>query len=874
MADSSTSLTSSRPILSFGPAVVSTIPPPPGRPPPPAPSKPSPQRQGQRLLPQFAELQSALTAGSAQVSDTTVATDPELVVVFDLAGPVDEFYKAAAKITGLEFLFTLEDQPVDPDDDFFFADEGGDASDKLVPQCLYMVMTNAQAVDELVRLFGMWRADNSVKLERGLAPLKQVFGLLRELRRWGPQDRIRETGLLDDWSERVSIAGAQAMQAEVELWFRRDPDLRAAAQGEVTRSVTAAGGRVVSASQIEDISYHGMLVELPRASVEAVLRDGAEAIELLAVEDVMLVSPTVQQRAQLPAWRSVIQDDRLDSGSPTGEPRAAMLDGVPLARHVALDGRLVIDDPDDLASFYTAAQQRHGTAMASLIIHGPADVPGRAISHPLYVRPVLRPDPFFSEVETFPQDGLLVDLIHRSIRRIFEGEGGHAAVAPTVTVINLSLGDPGRTFVRRMSPLARLVDWFAHKYNVVIVVSAGNHGGAATFPVVSAANVSEAGKLAVEAMKSLHETVRERRLLAPAEAINAITVGATHSDGVPARSLPTTVIDALPGGVPANYCSVGFGYRRAVKPEVFLPGGRELFQRPVPTSGSVRLEPASAADVVGLAVAAPGLQGQLNAMALGSGTSNSAALATRAIAHILELLENPEIEDEDYPFPAAEYHPAVAKAMLVHAASWGDLKSRLSSDLEISGPRRRHLLTQLLGYGVVNDDNVASATAQRVVLIGAATIRADQRHTHRFPLPVSLRAQAEWKRLTVTLAWISDVNARTQRYRMARLSFAPPREPLEVDSTEADGRAMTRGTVQHQVLEGRTAAVFNVGDAIAIDVDCRIDVGPKRTETRYGLVASLEVGATITADIHSEVRAALRAQSQALVQERIRPQGS
>ena len=59
---------------------------------------------------------------------------------------------------------------------------------------------------------------------------------------------------------------------------------------------------------------------------------------------------------------------------------------------------------------------------------------------------------------------------------MFEGDGDDPPTAPSVRVVNLSIGDPARTFVRRLSPLAKLVDWLGHKYNVVVVVSAGNHG--------------------------------------------------------------------------------------------------------------------------------------------------------------------------------------------------------------------------------------------------------------------------------------------------------------------------------------------------------------------------------------------------------------
>jgi hypothetical protein len=157
------------------------------------------------------------------------------------------------------------------------------------------------------------------------------------------------------------------------------------------------------------------------------------------------------------------------------------------------------------------------------------------------------------------------------------------------------------------------------------------------------------------------------------------------------------------------------------------------------------------------------------------------------------------------------------------------------------------------------------------VLLGGSTIKTGQRHTYRYPLPPTLRASAEWRRLTVTLAWISATNPRTQKYRMARLRFGDVHDALALGSLEADRRAAVRGTVQHEVLEGRRATVFQDGDSIAIDVDCRVDVGSTTTETRYGIVASLEVGVSVQADIHSEVREQLQTRVETPVRERVRP---
>ena len=50
---------------------------------------------------------------------------------------------------------------------------------------------------------------------------------------------------------------------------------------------------------------------------------------------------------------------------PTGDPVVALFDGVPLANHRLLAGRLVVDDPDNWEADYAASERVHGTSMAS-----------------------------------------------------------------------------------------------------------------------------------------------------------------------------------------------------------------------------------------------------------------------------------------------------------------------------------------------------------------------------------------------------------------------------------------------------------------------------------------------------------------------------
>jgi len=76
--------------------------------------------------------------------------------------------------------------------------------------------------------------------------------------------------------------------------------------------------------------------------------------------------------------------------------------------------------------------------------------------------------------------------------------------------------------------------------------------------------------------------------------------------------------------------------------------------------------------------------------------------------------------------------------------------------------------------------------------------------------------------------------------------------------TDAYWQAVTRGTVQHEVLEGQRAVDFQDGDMIVIKVNCRADAGEITAPIRYGLAVSLEVAEGISLPLYEEIRNRLR----------------
>jgi hypothetical protein len=829
-----------RPLLVFRPPTIGPIPTGPPQGGQRQPAGPGAAAQGRRLTPRVQQLSAALQARRVGPDDREV--DPQLIVVFDVAGAVADFARAVEKVPGLEFLAELADEEVEPDEDFFLVDEHGRRRTKLIPTSLYATFTDAEAARELIRMFHSWSTTDT--LPHGYAPLRDAFRQCRDLRAWGPEDRVRETGLLADWEETVAVVGAtNSARVEIELWFRGAAAARAAAQEEVGRAVTACGGAVIKSSVMEGIGYHAMLADIPYLEVTRILRDGPAAMDLLLTPSVMLVAAAHQVGP--PTTSGAVRADAVARSLPIeSTARVALLDGMPLTNHVLLSGRLLVDDPDGCEDSYQSGQRQHGTQMASLICHGDRSVDAAPLTSPLYVRPILSIDAV-SGRELTSAGELLVDVLLRAFRRMFEGEGGEQAQAPGVRIVNLSIGDDRRPFVRRMSAPARLLDWLALTYNVLIVVSAGNHLG--DLELGPALNPDSSDDDVTKAARARQlQDARLRSVLSPAEAVNALTVGALHADAA-TGPLPAHVVDVLPEGDPAGYSPGGGGFRRAVKPEILVPGGRQVYLRQVP--GDTAIRPAQQTAVgPGLLTAAPDSGGGTTGLAFLVGTSGAAALTSRLAHDVLLTLEQ-EAGDVD-PL----YHPVLVRALLVHASSWSGPGEALRSALALDRPA----FSRYYGYGRLEPDRALGGLPTRATVIGGGVIGDRQRHAWQLPLPTALASSRDWRRVTVTLAWLSAVNPRDVRYRKARLSVSPAAAPLATKRTQVDAQTTGRGTVQHEVYEGAKAVGFVEGDHLSMHVDCHIDAGTIPAGVRYGLAVSVEVATSLQVDLHEQVRLGLR----------------
>ena len=835
------------------------------------PPRLTPARQQQRLGPRLDELQAAFEAKRLSLQANTTGLIPEEVLVLETVGSVEDFFKAVARIEGMEFLGEYDENDIPPDVDFPLRRSA--SGDTTLSGRVYLVFSDQSAFQQLRRLWLRWQSDEG--FTHGTAKWRDLFSQLHDIRPWSVEDRLNDTGVLADWHARLEW-GPEQLPCEIELWFRSDDHRRAQAVEQVRFQVQQLGGTVLSEALLQDIHYHALAVQVPMVAVQSLLdNDQRRDIALVQMGEIQFVRASGQIAGRVTLEESQPLAQSLEAPLPTTEPMVALLDGLPLQAHSTLTGRLRIDDPDDFEATYPAQHRLHGTAMASLIIWGDLHSPGEPIPQSLYVRPILQPlAPDWSERSG--EGVLIVDLINRAVRRMLEGEGGGPPSAPQVVVINLSIGIADRPFDGTMSPLARLLDWLAWKYKVLFLISAGNHAN----PVVVSRPWSElelvsTDEVQSEVLVSVLADARHRRLLSPAEAINGLTVGALHHDEDPMPLRPNW-LDPSPFGQPSVVNAQGPGYKRSIKPELLAPGGRVAFSKPMLGSSMMLSVPAFDAYRPGHLVAtASASPGDVTATVATRGTSNATAMMSRAAAQLLPVLN--ELRQEDGGEVLTQVPDALwLKALLVHRARWGGMTSELMNRAVAGMPPRKatEVMTRLLGFGRVDGGSLAECTPLRVTALSGGQLAKDHGAEHRFPLPPQLSGKRGLRRLVVTLAWMSPINPRNHRWRKAHLWFKTPSSKLQIGSNKhlerscGDWQAVQRGTVQHEVFEGQKAAAFVDGDDIVILVSCREDAMALSDVVPYSLVVSLEVEEGIGVDdIYTEVRERVRSRTR--VQERV-----
>ena len=828
-------------------------------------------KQGARIFPKLDAIEQKF-AEFIQLVDEPDGLVPEKILVLDVAGDPGDLADRLSRIDGLEFMTSVLSPTKYSDDDFYNLNKG---KKEPVPRTLYLSMSNQ---DGLHRLRRMWEEFDKTKItEENFTPVTKAFSMLIDVRVWSTKDRLESTHLLEDWATRVEDAevyGDEEVSFEIELWFRSNPVRRKQSETLLRQIIERSGGRIHHVSLHEGIHYHALLGVLPISKVSEVTELGAGVLELMRCDDVMFFRPLGQcyvPGIDLGDTADLVRPgvSPLVAGEELLPPSVALLDGLPLENHQALQDRIEVDDPDEFSEMYERPVEHvHGTSMASLIIHGDmSGDPEPPLERRLYVRPIMAPEGAQIEgrirEEHIPVAYLPVDLIHRAVLRMKRGTTEIPPTAPGVVIINLSVGDRYRLFDTQMSPLARMLDWLSFTYEVLFVVSAGNHNPSLWLEGIKEQqfNMLTPEQLEEAALRAVVRQRHVRRMMSPAEAINALTVRAVHEDRY-VGPLPVRRIDVLRGAgllSPAN--PITLGRRNMVKPEIMMPGGRLTYvnNTHLAQADVVLTAPPGVAEGPGIRTALPSsTPGNVNGYGYTSGTSNAAALATRRLAFLYESLQEMKTFDETNALSHAS-DAVILKALLVHGAEHQDASrdiiEQYFKDKENSRTFKSHL-NQIFGYGRVNETRIHGCLNNQATLIHTGVLGNEQSQDYVLPLPVSLSARKVNRRLIITLAWLSPVRHDHQDYRGAQLWASPVQKLLNLNEPDYYHHYLKNGTVFHEVRMGKNASSFTEEDRLSIRVNCRLLAGLTEMNIPYALVVTLDTPG-VDIPVYQEVKTLL-----------------
>ena len=821
--------------------------------------------------PSFDELTAALrrAEGAVELADNPAGIAPERALVFETAGSIQDFARAARAVN-LEVIAEIDLDDTDDIPDGFTPPAGR----ATMPQALYATMPTARSVNQILALWRAYQADQPAP--NGATPWWRMFDRLIRLRVWGPEDRFPATArqVLDDRLQ--GRADDDLVKVELEIWPSADEVARDNWRRETEQKVRDLAGQVLDQSSITGTNfvYEAILASLPVRSVRELIADPATPGGLAWVRGLQFILPQTIAQA-LPAEAEEDNDDPrplppFDAEAPL---RAALLDGTPVAAHPALDQGVVIEDIHDLVRRSIVDQRAHATSMASLILRSDLQADGSPVpgSRLLCVPVMVDGDRGgFS-----PENKLFVNVLHVALARLFVGNN---ALAPDVFVVNLSIGVSEMRFAGRISSLARLLDWWSHEHGVLFVVSTGN-----VFDELVARDVETARLLAAD-VPARRKTIKDallaagygRALMAPAEALNVLSIGAISEDLLAAGNEPrgADIVQLETDGsrFPAASSALGLGPFRSMKPDLLATGGAHEL-RAVADGNHTKLTVVPNSHS-GLVVASPRINVG-NGRRRSRGTSCAAALTTRAVLQCAAALT-----EEGGPYNQQDLArmdlALLTRALCVNAADWSnealahydETAARLGRNKVL---RCKEEVARHFGHGYLFPERVQESPAQGVTLVGLGDVKKDQGKIFDMPLPPSLSGDRVPRSMRVTLAWFSPASAARSRYRLAALRAIAADSIDDDDQDEDKGwglllkaagpdrHMIRRGTVwSRRLVHARLAGpAYDDGGTIPIRVQCQDASGgglDPDLDIRFAIAVTLEVEAEVQYDIHAEVR--------------------
>lgn len=294
-----------------------------------------------------------------------------------------------------------------------------------------------------------------------------------------------------------------------------------------------------------------------------------------------------------------------------------------------------------------------------------------------------------------------------------------------------------------------------------------------------------------------------------------------------------------------------------------MAGGQELI---LPTLGAtgVSIRPARIDVPFGLKAAQPPFSRTAGTSNLGhvGQTSSAAAMATRMAHRVHDVLET--AYGATFLGMSARHRALLLKALLVHRARWTPITDKIDAAFGagLHWQKRRANATRMLGYGLVDHDDVLYCVKNRATAWAFGNVQKLGAAIVTLPLPASLSGKTVPKSIAATLVWFTPTAPGRRSYKTTRLILADPngddlgRMGLDKHEMQPDVNATRRGTVAHRIYTGERAAAFVANDRIEFRVQREKDNGVGADEEiAFAVAITIETDADLP--IYEEVALSL-----------------
>lgn len=552
-----------------------------------------------------------------------------------------------------------------------------------------------------------------------------------EMRLWGRTDRIGSRLIHEIGDEAQAIHDDRLYVVDVELWHRGTDELGRAAIRELRQlidSETADGERLCD-------SFVGQLLCLARIAVRGQKLSALLDLDIVAEVD-LPAQPVFDHRQAL---RVTSREFPAPPVPPPGGASVCIVDSGIVSNHPLLASNIGHAASAMTSTDSAADENGHGTMVAGIAVFGSVracyETGNFASPVTLFAARVLNAENHFDD------DRLIIHQMRQAIETF---------IAPPYEcrVFNLSLGNSTAWLHHnpRQSLWAESLDILAREFNVVLVISAGNHDLGWTN------NAQEAEEILASYPDFLFDP--SCGLCEPATAAIPITVGGIADQDAPAIPSPSQTDDIVRTVAstlePTPTSRIGPGINGAIKPEFVAPGGNVAFRG---FSSIRRID-----DDQGLAVMSLSHEPTRQLFDFDIGTSLAAPQVSRSAAVLLASLREYLGEEPD---------ANLVRAILASAAELPEPANDRIQPLHGTDGLRR-----VYGYGHIDDDVLYESADRRVTMVAQATIPLDTFAIYEVPSPSEFRGASGKKRVIVTLAFDPPVRRRRADYLGVKMDYA------------------------------------------------------------------------------------------------------